>query len=78
MIEVPDANRDVVLKYVRSKTEVAPRATVAWRFAPWPSAAVVTYLTSPAAEGIPPPPGLKLTPMGQTGDGFLKLRVERL
>ena len=77
-IEAPDANRDVVLKYVRSKTEIAPTATGAWRFAPWPSAAVVTYLTSPAAEGLAPPPGLKLTPIGQTGDGFLKLRVECL
>ena len=77
-IEVPDANRDVVLKYVESKTEIAPRATRAWRFAPWPAGAVVTYLTSPAAEGLPPPPGLKLTPIGQTGDGFLKLRVETL
>ena len=37
VIEVPDANRDVVLKYVASKTEIAPRATGAWRLAPWPN-----------------------------------------
>ncbi len=77
-IEVPDANRDVLLRYVESKTEIAPRATGAWRFAPWPSAAVVTYLASPAAEGLPPPPGLKLTPMGLAPGGFLKLKVESL
>ncbi len=77
-IEVPDANRDVLLRYVESKTEIAPRATGAWRFAPWPKTVLATYLTSPAAEGLAPPPGLKLTPMGQTGDGFLKLRVECL
>ena len=78
VIEVQDANRDVVLKYVRSKTEVAPRATGAWRLAPWPKTVLATYLTSPSAEGLPPPPGLKLTPVGVTRDGFLKLKVESL
>ncbi|HEY1783279.1 MAG TPA: bifunctional 2',3'-cyclic-nucleotide 2'-phosphodiesterase/3'-nucleotidase [Roseiarcus sp.] len=77
-IEVPDANRDVLLKYVQSQIAIAPRATGAWRFAPWPKTVFATYLTSPAAEGLPPPPGLKLTPLGLTGDGFLKLRVENL
>ena len=76
VIEAPDANRDVLLKYVESKTEIAPRATRAWRFAPWPSAVVATYLTSPAASGLPAPPGLKLTSMGFAPGGFLKLRVE--
>jgi 2',3'-cyclic-nucleotide 2'-phosphodiesterase/3'-nucleotidase len=76
VIEAPDANRDVLLKYVESKTEIAPKSNSAWRFAPWPSAAVATYLTSPAASGLPAPPGLKLTPMGLAPGGFLKLRVE--
>ena len=38
VIEAPDANRDVLLKYVESKTEIAPKSNGAWRFAPWPSA----------------------------------------
>lgn len=76
VIEAPDANRDVLLKYVESKTEVAPKQTSAWRFAPWPSAEVATYLTSPLASGLPAPAGLKLTPMGLAPGGFLKLRVE--
>jgi hypothetical protein len=33
-------------------------------------------LTSPAAAGLPAPPGLKLTSMGPAPGGFLKLRVE--
>jgi 2',3'-cyclic-nucleotide 2'-phosphodiesterase / 3'-nucleotidase len=76
VIEAPDANRDMLLKYVESKTEVAPKQTSAWRFAPWPSAEVATYLTSPLASGLPAPAGLKLTPMGLAPGGFLKLRVE--
>jgi 2',3'-cyclic-nucleotide 2'-phosphodiesterase / 3'-nucleotidase len=76
VIEAADANRDVLLKYVESKTEIAPKPNGAWRFAPWPSAVVATYLTSPAASDLPPPPGLKLTSMGLAPGGFLKLRVD--
>ena len=57
MIEAPDANRDVLLNYVESKTEIAPKSNSAWRFAPWPGAVVATYLTSPAASDLPAPPG---------------------
>jgi len=76
VIEAPDANRDVLLKYVEGKTEIAPKSNGAWRFAAWPSAVVATYLTSPAASDLPAPPGVKLTPMGLAPGGFLKLRVE--
>ena len=76
VIEAPDANRDVLLKYVERQTEIAPKPNAAWRLAPWPSSVVATYLTSPAASGLPAPPGLKLTPMGLAPGGFLKLRVE--
>jgi 2',3'-cyclic-nucleotide 2'-phosphodiesterase/3'-nucleotidase len=76
VIESEETNRDVVLRHIRAKPEIAPKAAGAWRLAPWPNTVVATYLTSPAAGGLPPPPGLKLTPMGLTADGFLKLRVE--
>jgi len=75
-IEAPDANRDVVLKYIASKAEIASKPDGAWRFAPWPASVVATYLTSPAAAALPPPPGVKLTPLGGAPGGFLKLRVE--
>jgi 2',3'-cyclic-nucleotide 2'-phosphodiesterase/3'-nucleotidase len=76
VIEAPDANRDVLLKYVESKIEIAPKSNSAWRFAPWPGAMVATFLTSPAASDLPAPPGLKLTLMGLAPGGFLKLRVQ--
>ena len=76
VIEAPDANRDVVLQYITSRTEIAPKSDGAWRFAPWPTTVVATYLTSPAASELPAPPGLKLTSMGLAPGGFLKLRVE--
>jgi 2',3'-cyclic-nucleotide 2'-phosphodiesterase / 3'-nucleotidase len=76
VIEAPDTNRDVLLKYVGRKTEIAPKPNSAWRFAPWPGTVVATYLTSPAASDFPAPPGLKVTSMGRAPGGFLKLRVE--
>ena len=76
VIEAPDANRDVLLEYVGSKTEIAPKSNGAWRFAPWPSVVVATYLTSPAVSDLPAPLGLKLTPMGLAPGGFLKLGVD--
>ena len=76
VIEGPDANRDVVLKYIASRAEIAPKSDGNWRLAPWPGGMVATYLTSPAASGLPAPPGLKLTSMGLAPGGFLKLRVE--
>jgi 2',3'-cyclic-nucleotide 2'-phosphodiesterase / 3'-nucleotidase len=75
-IEAPDANRDAVLKYVESVDEIAPAADGNWRLAPLPGSVVATYLTSPAAAALAPPPGLKLTSMGAAPGGFLKLRVE--
>ena len=75
-IEAPDANRDVVLKYIESVTEVAVKSDGNWRLAPWPSTVVATYLTSPAAAALPAPLGLTLTSMGGAPGGFLKLRVE--
>ena len=71
-IEAPDANRDVRPQYIASKTEIAPKSDGAWRFAPWPSAVVATYLTSPAASGLSAPPGLKLISMGLSARRFLE------
>src|SRR6202044_690789 len=76
VIEAPDANRDVLLKYIASRAEIAPKSDGNWRLAPWPGGVVATYLTSPAASGLPPPPRVKLTSMSLASGGFLKLRVE--
>jgi hypothetical protein len=76
VIEAPDASRDMVLQYIASIIEITPKSNGAWRFAPWASPVVATYLTSPAASDLPAPPDLKLTPMGLAPGGFLKLHVE--
>ncbi len=75
-IEAPDANRDVLLRHVAAAKEAPPKPDGNWRLAPLPGSVFATYLTSPKAAGLAPPPGLKLTSMGPAPGGFLKLRVE--
>ena len=75
-IEAPDANRDVLLRYVAAAKQTAPKSDGNWRLGPLPGSVIATYLTSPKAASLPAPPRLKLTPMGLVAGGFLKLRVE--
>ena len=75
-IEAPDANRDILLRYVAGAKEAAPKSDGNWRLAPLPRSVIATYLTSPKAAGLAAPPHLKLTSMGPAPGGFLKLRVE--
>ncbi len=77
-IEAPDANRDILQRYIAGAGEIVTRADGNWRLAPWPDAVVATYLTSPAAASLLAPRGLRLTSMGPAPGGFLKFRVETL
>jgi 2',3'-cyclic-nucleotide 2'-phosphodiesterase/3'-nucleotidase len=75
-MEAPDANRDILLRYVAAAKDAAPKPDANWRLGPLPSSVIATYLTSPKAALLPAPPHLKLTSMGLPPGGFLKLRVE--
>jgi 2',3'-cyclic-nucleotide 2'-phosphodiesterase/3'-nucleotidase len=77
-IEAPDAVRDILLRHVEAAKELSPRSDGNWRLATLPAAAVAIYLTSPLAAQLPPPPHVKLTPLGTAPGGYLKLRVETL
>jgi 2',3'-cyclic-nucleotide 2'-phosphodiesterase/3'-nucleotidase len=78
VLEAPDANRDVLLRYILETRQVEPQADGNWRFRPWPASVVATFATSPAAVSAPAPPGVKLTPMGMAPGGFEKFRIELL
>jgi 2',3'-cyclic-nucleotide 2'-phosphodiesterase / 3'-nucleotidase len=77
-LEAADPNRDALLRYIVEMKHVEPRADDNWRFKPWPSNVVATFLTSPLAATVAPPSGVKLTPMGEAPGGFFKYRVEAL
>jgi 2',3'-cyclic-nucleotide 2'-phosphodiesterase/3'-nucleotidase len=76
VIEAPDANREALMRYIIEKKHVEPKADGNWRFAPWPSSVVATFLTSPAAAHAAAPAGVKLTTIGDAPGGFAKYRIE--
>ena len=78
VLEAPDANRDALVRYIVETKHVEPKADGNWRFKPWPSSVVATFLTSPLAATVAPPASVKVTPMGAAAGGFVKYRVEPL
>ncbi len=76
VIEAPDANREVLTRYIVETRHVEPKADGNWRFAPWPASVVATFVTSPAAAHAAAPAGVKLTPLGDAPGGFAKYRIE--
>jgi 2',3'-cyclic-nucleotide 2'-phosphodiesterase/3'-nucleotidase len=76
VLEAPDSNRDVLLRYIVETRRVEPKSDGNWRFTRWPPEVVATFATSPAAANVAPPSSVKLTPLGAAPGGFLKYRVE--
>jgi 2',3'-cyclic-nucleotide 2'-phosphodiesterase/3'-nucleotidase len=76
VLEAPDSNRDVMVRYIVETRHVEPKSDGNWRFTPWPASVVATFSTSPAAARAAPPSSVTLTPMGAAPGGFIKYRVE--
>ncbi|RBO53753.1 bifunctional 2',3'-cyclic-nucleotide 2'-phosphodiesterase/3'-nucleotidase [Rhodovulum sp. BSW8] len=73
--EAPDANRDVLLRYIAEHGTVAPRADATWRFEALPGTTVL-FDTSPAAlDHLDELRDLALEPAGEGPDGFVRLRI---
>ncbi|MGO4869034.1 MAG: bifunctional 2',3'-cyclic-nucleotide 2'-phosphodiesterase/3'-nucleotidase [Roseiarcus sp.] len=76
VLEAPDTNRDVMVRYIVETRHLEPKSDGNWRFAPWPAHVVATFATSPAAARAAPPSSVTLTPMGAAPGGFIKYRIE--
>jgi 2',3'-cyclic-nucleotide 2'-phosphodiesterase/3'-nucleotidase len=76
VFEAPDANRDALLHYIVETRQIEPNSQCNWRFIPWPSDAIVTFLTSAAAAAAAPPSGVSITPLGSGPGGFAMYRIE--
>jgi 2',3'-cyclic-nucleotide 2'-phosphodiesterase/3'-nucleotidase len=74
VVEAPDLNRDVVVRYIVEQKVIDPAADGNWSLAPWPAGAVVSFVTGPGA-GAFRPSGLAATEMGHTPEGFTKYRL---
>ncbi len=74
VIQAPDTNREVIVRYILEQKTINPSADGNWSFAPVPASAVVTFVTSPAAERALPK-GFSATRIGDAPEGFAKYRL---
>jgi 2',3'-cyclic-nucleotide 2'-phosphodiesterase/3'-nucleotidase len=74
VLEAPDLNRDVIVRYIIEKKAIDPAADNNWSLKPLPATVNVTFPTSPAAVSKKPET-LKAQPVGDAGEGFVKYRL---
>jgi 2',3'-cyclic-nucleotide 2'-phosphodiesterase / 3'-nucleotidase len=74
VLEAPDLNRDVIVRYIIAKKTIEPKADGNWSLKPLPEGVNVTFVTSPSAAGKLPE-GLKAEAVGDGGEGFVKYRL---
>ena len=76
IFEGPDTNRDVIVRYIVDQGTISPSADANWAFAPMPGTSVVFETGPKAAEYADSVEGAKLTPDGQSDDGFTLFRLD--
>ena len=75
ILEAPDTNRDVIVRYIVDQGTISPSADGNWTFAPMEGTTVL-FDTGPGgaayADGVP---GVTLEPAELTADGFQRYRM---
>lgn len=74
VFEGPDTNRDVVVRYIVDKGTIDPEADGNWSFAPLPGTSVV-FETGPGAAEYAAAQKVKLEPLGEGAEGFVRYRL---
>lgn len=74
VLEAPDLNRDVIVRYIIDRKTINPTADGNWSIAPLPAGVIATFLSGPgSADSIPA--GAPLERMEDGGEGFIKYRL---
>jgi len=75
VLEGPDTNRDVIVRYIVEQGTISPKADGNWRFAPLPETSVLFDTGPKAAAYAANVPGVTITPAGDGPDGFARFKI---
>jgi 2',3'-cyclic-nucleotide 2'-phosphodiesterase/3'-nucleotidase len=75
VFEAPDANRDVLVRFIMEQGTIDPAADGNWGFAPLPGTTVLFDTGPRAAAYLDQVPGLAIEPAGEGADGFARFRI---
>ncbi|MEM8579310.1 MAG: bifunctional 2',3'-cyclic-nucleotide 2'-phosphodiesterase/3'-nucleotidase [Pseudomonadota bacterium] len=75
IVEAPDTNRDVIVRYIVDQGTISPRADANWGFAPMPGTTVLFETGPAAAQYAADVPGVTIEPAGEGTGGFAAFRI---
>lgn len=75
VLEAPDTNRDVIVRFIVEQGTINPSADANWKFKPLPGTTVLFDTGPKASDYIGDVKGVMIEPAGDGPDGFARFRI---
>ncbi|CUH81570.1 Trifunctional nucleotide phosphoesterase protein YfkN precursor [Tritonibacter multivorans] len=76
ILEAPDTNRDVIVRYIVEQGTISPKADANWKFTSLPGTSVLFDTGPKAADYAAEVPGVKIEAAGDGPDGFARFKID--